>query len=237
MFVQTKAEGLSFEDLLKVAHRRNNEAGRFPYAVQTARCSNCRYCQEGKCSLKECCCMADRVKAHSCTFAEILHSCFVNVKDNVFHYRLRIASERATMEKSCFLDADHRKRFMEGISLIHRDDNTMLAQVYILSATESLWNNAKRCIFKDGTYFLDVSFHDFTGSDYLYYCIAYDFACGTSHADIADLTNDEVVDFDLFRLVCNAIVINTYGYDAVKISERFKKHKRKKTRHGVKKNG
>jgi len=233
MFVQTKSEGLSFEDLLKVVYRRNIELGNFPYAVHAARCSNCRYCQKGKCSLKECCCMADRVKSHSCTFAEVMHNSFMNVKDGVFHYRLRIATETATMEKSCFFSADHRKRFFEGFNLVHRNDNKLLTQIYILSATESLWNNAKRCVNKDGTNFLDVSFHDFKGNDYLYYCMAYDFACGTSHTDISDLTNDEIVDFNLFRLVCNAIVINTYGFDVIKIAERFKKHKRKKTHYGV----
>jgi len=208
MYVQTKSVGLSFEDLLKVAHRRNNEVGTFPYAVQTSRCSNCRYCQEGKCSLKECCCMADRVKAHSCTFSEMLTDCFSNVRDNVFHYRLRIASERATMERTCFLNADHRKRFHEGMSLIHRKDNVLLAQTYILSATDSLWEKAKSCICKDGIHFREVSFHDFSGSDYLFYCIAYDIANGTSHTDIEDLANDEVIDFELFRLICNAIVIH-----------------------------
>ena len=236
MYVQMNSAGLSFEDLLKVSNRRNQEVGHFPYAIQAARCSNCRYCQEGKCSLKECCCMADRVKARSCTFAELLHNCFANVKDNVFHFRLRIASERATMEKSCFLDAEHRKRFMEGITLIHKQDNSMLAQIYILSASEALWKSARQSISRDNTDFLGISLHELVLEDYLYYCIAYDFASGTSHTDIEDLTNDEVVDFDLFRVICNAIVINAYGYDAIRVSEKFKKHKSKKTRHGGKKN-
>ena len=34
---------------------------------------------------------------------------------------------------------------------------------------------------------------------------SYDLGNGTSHTDIEDLSNDEVVDFDLFRMVCSAI--------------------------------
>ena len=87
MYIEMNPTGLTLSDLICVAHRKRSEDTGFPYAVQSCRCSNCRYVSEGKCSLKECCCMAERVKAHTCTFAEILNTCFANVKDNVFHYQ------------------------------------------------------------------------------------------------------------------------------------------------------
>ena len=108
MYIEMNPTGLTLSDLVCVAYRKRSEDTGFPYAVQSCRCSNCRYVSEGKCSLKECCCMAERVEAHTCTFAEILNTCFANVKDNVFHYRLRLAAERATMTKTCFLDREHR---------------------------------------------------------------------------------------------------------------------------------
>ena len=82
MYIEMNPTGLTLSDLICVAHRKRSEDTGFPYAVQSCRCSNCRYVSEGKCSLKECCCMAERVKAHTCTFAEILHTCFANVKDD-----------------------------------------------------------------------------------------------------------------------------------------------------------
>ena len=87
MYIEMNPTGLTLTDLICVAHRKRNEDTGFPYAVQSCRCSNCRYVGEGKCSLKECCCMAERVRAHTCIFSEILNTCFANVKDNVFHYR------------------------------------------------------------------------------------------------------------------------------------------------------
>ena len=79
MYIEMNPTGLTLTDLICVAHRKRSEDTGFPYAVQSCRCSNCRYVSEGKCSLKECCCMADRVKARTCTFTEILNTCFATM--------------------------------------------------------------------------------------------------------------------------------------------------------------
>ena len=128
MYIEMNPTGLTLSDLICVAHRKRSEDTGFPYAVQSCRCSNCRYVSEGKCSLKECCCMAERVKAHTCTFAEILNTCFANVKDNVFHYRLRLAAERATMARTCFLDREHRARFQKALHRVRGNDKSLSAQ-------------------------------------------------------------------------------------------------------------
>ena len=237
MYIEMNPTGLTLSDLICVAHRKRSEDTGFPYAVQSCRCSNCRYVSEGKCSLKECCCMAERVKAHTCTFAEILNTCFANVKDNVFHYRLRLAAERATMTKTCFLDREHRTRFLKALHRVRGNDKSLIAQLFVLTATESLWNASEAAIGKSSISYLDIDFRAFSENDYLFYCIAYDIKNGTSHTDIEDLSNDEVVDFDLFRVVGSAIAISVYGYDAIRVSERFRKHKRRKSRKGGQKHG
>ena len=140
MYIEMNPTGLTLSDLICVAHRKRSEDTGFPYAVQSCRCSNCRYVSEGKCSLKECCCMAERVRAHTCTFAEILNTCFANVKDNVFHYRLRLAAERATMAKTCFLDREHRASFLKALYRVRGNDKSLIAQLFVLTATESLWS-------------------------------------------------------------------------------------------------
>lgn len=237
MYIEMNQTGLTLTDLICVAHRKRSEDTGFPYAVQSCRCSNCRYVSEGKCSLKECCCMAERVRAHTCTFTEILNTCFANVKDNVFHYRLRLAAERATMTKTCFLDREHRIRFLKALHRVRGNDKNLIAQLFILTATESLWNASDDAIGKSSISYLDIDFRAFSENDYLFYCIAYDLGNGTSHTDIEDLSNDEVVDFDLFRVVCSAIAISVYGYDAIRVSEQFRKHKSRKSRKGGRKHG
>ena len=148
MYFEMNPTGLTLTDLICVAHRKRSEDTGFPYAVQSCRCSNCRYVGEGQSSLKECCCMAERVRAHTCTFAEILHTCFANVKDNVFHYRLRLAAERATMTKTCFLDREHRARFQKALHRVRGNDKSLIAQLFVLTATESLWSASEETIRK-----------------------------------------------------------------------------------------
>lgn len=76
--------------------------------------------------------MVERVRAHTCTFAEILNTCFANVKDNAFHYRLRLAAERATMAKTCFLDREHRVRFQKALHRVRGNDKSLIAQLFVL---------------------------------------------------------------------------------------------------------
>lgn len=155
MYIEMNPIGLTLSDLICVAHRKRSEDTGFPYAVQSCRCSNCRYVSEGKCSLKECCCMAERVKAHTCTFTEILNTCFANVKDNVFHYRLRLAAERVTMAKTCFLDREHRARFQKALHRVRGNDKSLIAQLFVLTATESLWSASDDAVGKSSISYLD----------------------------------------------------------------------------------
>lgn len=152
MYIEMYPTGLTLSDLICVARRKRSEDTEFPYAVQSCRCSNCRYVSEGKCSLKECCCMADRVKARTCTFTEILNTCFANVKDNVFHYRLRLAAERAAMTKTCFLDREHRARCQKALHRVRGNDKNLIAQLFVLTATESLWSASDDAVLMGSTF-------------------------------------------------------------------------------------
>lgn len=117
--------------------------------------------------------MSERVKAKSCTFAELLRDCFANFKDNVFQYRLRIACERASELQSCFLDAGHKGRFYEGVTLLRKKDPKFIAQIYLLSASELLWIRAKQVMCSPG--FIDYGCLDLKLTEpnaYLYFCTA-----------------------------------------------------------------
>ncbi len=155
MKLEPNNKSLSFADFLEAAFRDKADTKPFPYTLEVCRCRYCSYCQSGKCALKRCCCMSERVKAKSCTFAELLRDCFANFKDNVFQYRLRIACERASELQSCFLDAGHKGRFYEGVTLLRKKDPKFIAQIYLLSASELLWIRAKHVMCSPG--FIDYS--------------------------------------------------------------------------------
>lgn len=139
------------------------EAGKgktFPYTKEACRCQNCLYHKKGGCVLRTCCCMDERVRAHTCTFAEAMNACFVQIKDFVFRYRLRLAMERAEESGSCFLGKEHKRRFYEGLVRAKRKDNAFAAQIYLLAAAETLWKRAKRCIYTGGICYAGVDMRD-----------------------------------------------------------------------------
>lgn len=229
MISESISKNHSLSEFLEAAKREKTESQPFPYTLEVCRCRYCSYCQNGKCSLRRCCCISERVKAGSCTFSELLRNCFANFKDNVFQLRLRIACERAAEFRTCFLDAGHRGRFYEGISFMRKKEPKLIAQIYLLSASELLWMRAKQVMCAPT--FIDYSCLDLKLTDlnaYLYFCTAVDICYGGSHINLYDLTLDEAIDFDAFRVICNAVAISLYGMDAVKVAEKQKRNKRKK---------
>lgn len=223
MYYEMKTKELSFADLLRATGDRPADEMYFPYKSFVCRCGNCRYLTKGRCSLQKCCCMKERAKAGSCSFSELMNHCFANIKDNIFRYRLRLASERISELCSCFLSKEHRKRFMKGCALTRRQDNGFIAQLFLLSADERLWNTVLPSLFRHRVGYESIDVCAMTDNAYALLCMAYDMETGTSHTDIGDLCDEEVVDFDTFCVVCCAFVIAAFGNDAVRIAAKRRK--------------
>ena len=235
MYFEKKKRTLDVTDLVALSNRPQAVSGGFPYKRFVCRCSNCQFSAGGKCSLKACCCMAERILAHTCSFAEIMRYCFAGIGDAAFRYRLRLAIERETQLHSCFLSAGHRKRFREGMSLVRKTEYSLIAQLYLLSAHEALWQETRKVLEADGVVYsamadavseLDAdAFELFLTASVWEYCAV--------SADYADLSDEEAVSFDVFRVVCYAVPIGLYGADAIKISERRPaKQKNRKRKEG-----
>ena len=211
MYNEMKKTGLTVHDLLSAVLKtdigKEKTEHSFPYTGEVCRCCYCNFCRQGKCALKKCCCMEERIKAHSCTFTEILHHCFSNINDNIFLYRLRIAIGRANKTKSIFITREHKERFRAACAWTRRRDNNFAAQLYLLTVSETLWKRISRHIYYDHVEYASVWLDELPVNDYALFSIASDLESGTDHTDIEDLSNDEVVDFDIFRAVCHAITI------------------------------
>ena len=79
MFFKMKKTGLDVSDLITLVQRKRDWNTGFPYKNFVCRCSNCLYSTKGKCALKECCCMEERIRAHTCTFGEMMRYCFSGI--------------------------------------------------------------------------------------------------------------------------------------------------------------
>ncbi len=107
--------------------------------------------------------------------------------------------------------------------MTRRQDNGFIAQLYLLSAYDDLWENVLPHLSRHRVVYECVDVSKLSPNSYALLCMAYDIEYGTSHTDLNDLSSDEVVDFDIFCALCCAIVINAYGHDAVRVAARRKR--------------
>lgn len=206
MYSNIQKSGLSFSEIRSATKHQIEPNIGFPYTRVVCRCRYCLYCKKGKCALQSCCCMPERLRAHSCSFAEIMNTCFENITNHIFRFRLRLAVERATELHTCFIDGEQKSRFYEGLNRSRRKDNSFVAQTFLLSCSKELWERAKNVLCSGGYVYDCMELKNILPNDYTLFSAALDFAYGGSHCDIEDLSNDEVVDFDVFRAICYACV-------------------------------
>ena len=179
--------------------------------------------------------MDERILAHTCSFAEIMRYCFAGIVDAAFRYRLRFAIERAAQLHSCFLSAGHRKRFREGMNMVRKAEQPLIAQLYLLSAHEALWQEARKVLEADGVVYSAMAdtVSELDADAFELYLAAFVWEYGAVFTDYADLSDEEAVSFDVFRVVSYAVPIGLYGMDAIKISERRpEKQKNRKRKEG-----
>lgn len=232
MYIEMKKTGLDVSDLIALVQRKKDGNTLFPYKGFVCRCSNCLYSTKGKCALKECCCMDERIRAHTCTFGEMMRYCFSGIADNVFQFRLRIAVEREAELRSCFFDTGHRKRFYGRLAYTRKVSKKFMAQIFLLSAYEPLWNKTKKVLERNCVVYSELEI----GAEGIYvnahnlYLTTFDLKYGSAHSDLLDLSDDEVVDFDVFRMICYAVAISAFGLDVIKISEKQRNKRRKRKR-------
>ncbi len=228
MIYHKTKDGLSLSEILSATKRQTEPDSGFPYTKTMCRCCNCLYCKKGKCVLQSCCCMPERIQSHACSFAEVMNACFENIRDSVFRFRLRLASERAAELQSCFLEREQKKRFYEGLNRSRRKDNSFTAQTFLLSCSQDLWERAKDVLCTGGYAYDCMDLKNIHPNDYTLFCAAMDIQYGGHHCNIEDLSNDEVVDFDVFRAICYAVCIHVYGLDVIVIANRRKRTRKSK---------
>lgn len=225
MYIEMKKTNLDISGLITAVQCRKIRDVPFPYKSFVCRCRNCRYFSDSKCNLQRCCCLSERVRAHTCSFDEIMRQCFSEIGDNVFRYRLHIAIDRAKEQESCFLDSEHRKRFYEGLSQTRKADSILVAQIFLLSAYDELWQEARKVTEQNCIVFsaLEIGADGMNLNAYNLFLAAWDLEYGSTHLNYLDLSDDEAVGFDVFRVICYAAAISAYGLDVIKISEKQRK--------------
>ena len=105
---------------------------------------------------------------------------------------------------------------------MNKASNNLIAQIFLLSAYESLWVEAKKVLERNCVVYsaLELTIKGIDVNPHNLFTTALDLEYGSAHSDLLDLSDDEVVDFDVFRMICYAVAISAYGLDAIKVSEK-----------------
>ena len=219
MKLENQTVSMSFADLVRATKNDKRNAPHFPYTLEVCRCRYCAYCHHGKCALKHCCCLEERVMARTCTIGEVIHQTFSVLNDKLLNFRLKEAIIQINVRKGCFLDAEHRKRFAEGCALTRRAEPKFIAQIFLLSANAKLWKKAIKVLGKKGFEYYELDITGVSDAEYFYYSAANVYEYSSTRLDLYDLYNDEIVGDEEFQMLCISTAICVYGINVLRLTD------------------
>ena len=114
---------MTLHERLSMEKGKSGKEKPFPYTKEACRCRNCLYHKNEGCVLRTCCCMDERVRAHTCTFAQAMNVCFVNIKDFVSLYPCGLPWKERRKSGAAFWERSIKDGFTKELS--ERREKTM----------------------------------------------------------------------------------------------------------------
>ena len=115
-----------------------------------------------------------------------------------------------------FWDEAHEEAFSDSRVQLNRHNPTILAALYLLTASPKLWKRMQARVGKNRISFTGVSLGGCTGNDYVLFCCAKDLCLGTNHIDIRDIADPDLVSEKAFLLIQTAITLRRRERDLQK---------------------
>ena len=119
-----------------------------------------------------------------------------------------------------FRNQRHQERFHQAIRRLDRQNDTLMAVVYLFAADNRLWSMTEKSICYSGVDFSRIQLRNCSSGMYTLFCAAKDLYFGTDRLILGDLADVEVVSPKIFRMVCNAMAICRVGLDVIRPKER-----------------
>ena len=113
-----------------------------------------------------------------------------------------------------FKNKRHKEIFVTTAARLEKN-NSLLAAVYLLTASGRLWADAEPCISRNSIDFDSIKRGKHSIGAYALFCAAKDLYLGTESMNIADMSDRSVIPDVAFGLICNAMMIKRYGLKAL----------------------
>lgn len=186
---------------------------------------DCKFCTEyrGKkrgCTQAVCPWLAERMEAGVVGYEEALLDSFP--KNPNLEDKLRTAVR--LFHGSLWLDEDHRQR-MEALKTREgfdrrRDTPAYFAAMYLLTSDRDTARRTVNCFCRDGIMFCYATTKGISPHGYTLLGAAQAIYANGNSIALNDLADGEVIDFDAFCLIVNALLIARYGCAALAIQKK-----------------
>jgi len=118
---------------------------RFRYTEEMCDCSLCMHFKRKQCTLPECACIEDRIKAGAVFHPELLQSALSTIQNPNFKQRLNEYITESEMIFMTYRGYDHRELFGKSLNIRPHADRMMMAALYLLTADNRLWSSRQEC--------------------------------------------------------------------------------------------
>ena len=181
------------------------------YTAADLRCELCLHWQQGRCVLKRCICLKERLAAGLVAYDDLLRE--LVTRNSSPACARRIQALAGTWTGSLFSGSAHRVAFAIGkMSWQYKKPKQKeLAALFLLTASQEMRDRSWAALKKDAIDFAAFPLREISGQGYALYQAAKTVVGsghGLSHADLSDR---ELVDDDTFRLIVHAMLLARFG--------------------------
>ena len=122
---------------------------------------------------------------------------------------------RGEVKEFMFRSGQHKKRFREicenGDYVSLCADHGRAASLFLLSADNFLWNQAKPCITKNGIRYREMAVHGIEPDGYALLCAAKEMCGGRPGLSLSELGDPELIGDRLLQVILTSILISRHG--------------------------
>jgi hypothetical protein len=194
---------------------------RYKYTGTDCDCWFCIQTPEKKkcCGSTGCICLPERIAAGFVSYGELLRLFLSEIQLRTFTSRIEKLLKESEANPMFFRNTEHRRRFQSlrksGLFPLLNFSEAYAAAVFLLTSDAFLWKQSKAYINQSSIRFKDIRIHGVDLDGYAIFHTARDLYHGTDHIAISELSDPELINDKLLRLIINAFLVRRHGIAAI----------------------
>ncbi|HEX2938275.1 MAG TPA: hypothetical protein VHO66_05080 [Ruminiclostridium sp.] len=194
---------------------------RYKYTGTDCDCRFCTQTTEKKncCGSAGCICLPERIAVGCVSYGELLRLLLSEIQLRTFASRIEKLLKESEANPMFFRNAEHCRRFQSlrksGSFPLLNLSKAYAAAVFLLTSDAFLWKQSKDFINQSSIHFKDIHIHGVDLDGYAIFHTARDLYHGTDHIAVSELSDPELINDKLLRLIINAFLIRRHGIAAI----------------------